>query len=138
MWARGLRLLGIVAVSVFLGYLIGSNGPGVDAPLRLPAASPFVVSNLSIQPPEVRPNETVTITVSVTNTHHTWGIYSLVLKINGVKEAEKQANVDAGSTQNVSFIVSKKNSSRYSVFINGLSSSFTVAARAPPPAPPVN
>lgn len=128
MWARGLRLLGIVAVSVFLGYLIGSNGPGVDAPLRLPAASPFAVSNLSIQPPEVRPNETVTIAVSVANTHHTRGIYSLVLKINSVKEAEKQATVDAGSNQDVSFSVRRADPGKYTVFINGLSGSFTVVA----------
>ena len=90
MWARALRLLGIVVVSIFLGYLIGSNwGLGVETPLS--SSSPFVVSNLSIQPVEVQPNEMVTITVSVANTHHTWGIYSLVLKINGVREAEAQA-----------------------------------------------
>ena len=97
------------------------------------ARSPFLVENLSIQPAEVQPNEVVTITVSVTNTHDTWGIYSLVLKINGVKEAESQANVDAGGTENVSFEVTRKDPGRYTVFINGLSGSFTVVARVPPP-----
>ena len=43
------------------------------------------------------------------------------MKINGVKEAESQANVDAGATQDVSFKVPRKNFGRYSVFINGLS-----------------
>ena len=127
MWARALRLLGIVVVSIFLGYLIGSNwGLGVETPLS--SSSPFVVSNLSIQPVEVQPNEMVTITVSVANTHHTWGIYSLVLKINGVREAEAQAMVDAGSSQDVNFCVAREDSGRYKVFINGLSSSFTVIA----------
>jgi len=127
MWARAVRLLGIVAVSVFLGYLIGSNGLGADVLLRAPAVSPFVVSNLSVQPQEVQPNEIVSITVSVANTHNTWGIYSLVLKVNGAREAEKQAIVDAGSTQDVSFDVTRKELGRYTVFINnGLSGSFSV------------
>ena len=91
-----------------------------------PSQSPFRVEDLSIQPAEVRPNEVVTITVSVTNTHDTWGIYSLVLEINGVEEAGSQANVDAGGTQDVSFNVTRKDAGSYSVFINGLSGSFTV------------
>ena len=86
------------------------------------------MKNLSIQPTEVQPNEVVTITVSVTNTHDTWGIYSLVLKINGVKEAGKQANVDAGGSQDVSFSVTREDPGRYTVFLNGLSGSFTVLA----------
>ena len=130
MWVRALRLVGIVVVSVFIGYLIGSNGLGADALLRAPAVSPFVVSNLSIQPAEVRPDEPITIAVSVANTHHTWGIYSLVLKVNGAREAQKQATVDAGSTQDVSFDVTRKELGRYTVFINGLSGSFTVVAPA--------
>ena len=60
---------------------------------------PALVTNLSVQTAEVQPNKIVTITVSVANTRDTWGIYSLVLEINDVKEAEKQANVDAGSSQ---------------------------------------
>jgi len=130
MWARTFRLVAIVVVSVFLGYLIGSSGmiSGVVMPLRSPASSPFVVSGLTIQPAEVRPDETVTITVTVANTHHTWGIYSLVLKINGLIEAEDQANVDAGSSQEVSFNVTRKDLGKYRVFINGLSGSFEVVA----------
>jgi hypothetical protein len=49
-----------------------------------------------------------------------------VLKINGVKEAESQANVDARSIEDVSFNVAREEPGRYSVFINGLSGSFTV------------
>lgn len=127
MWARVLRLLGIVVVSMFLGYLIGSNSiqpEAVTAPP--PTTSGFLVANLSIHPGEVQPNETVTTTVSVTNTHDTWGAYSLVLEINGVKEAQKQATVDAGSSQDVSFTVTRENPGSYSVFINGLRGSFVV------------
>ena len=130
MLVRALRLLGIVGAPVFIGYVIGGFGTQPDAVTRLSqSGSGFLVANLSIQPAEVQPNEVVTITVSVANTHDTLGIYSLVLKINGVKEAEKQATIDAGSSQDVSFSVTKENTGRYSVFINGLSGSFTVSSR---------
>jgi len=113
----------IVLVLILLIGLTGGCGQ-----LRAPAQSPFVVSDLSIQPEVIRPNETVTITVSVTNTHNTWGIYSLVLQIDGVREAEGQANVDAGGTEDVSFTVKREKPGRYRVFVNGLRGSFKVVA----------
>lgn len=127
MWARALRLAIIIAASIFLGYLLGTMqaGNGISGP---PAQSPFLVSDLSIQPTEARPNELVTVTVTVTNRHHTWGIYSLVLQIDGERAEQKQANVDAGDSQDVSFSVIRKDLGRYRVFINGLSGSFTVVA----------
>ena len=122
---RVLTLLGLVLV--LIGPLIGVSC--AEPPVR----SPFLVKGLTIEPAKVQPNEVVTITVSVTNTHNTWGIYSLVLNINGVKEAEKQASVDAGGTQDVSFSVTREVPGRYTIFINGLSGSFTVVTRVSPP-----
>ena len=124
MLRRALTLLGLALV------LIGSLIAGGCT--ESPAQSPFLVKNISIQPAEIQPNEVVTITVSVTNTHDTWGIYSLVLNINGVREEEKQANVDASGTQDVSFSVTRENPGRYTVFINGLSGSFIVVTRVSP------
>ena len=124
-WARRFRLVVIVVMSLFAGYLIGNFMPEAVTP-KPPLASGFLVANLSIKPEEVRPNEIVNITVSVANTHDTWGIYSLVLNINGLKEAEKQAELDAGSSQDVSFYQTREDLGRYTVFINGLSGSFTV------------
>jgi len=98
----------------------------------VPVPGGFLVTNLSITPLEVQPKETVTITVSVTNTFDTWGIYSLVLNINGVKEAETQAELDAGSTKDITFSVMREDPGTYTVFINGLSGSFTVIGPAKP------
>ena len=123
---RFLTLLGLVLVPMVLISLFGASCVAPSA------RSPFLVKNLIIEPAEARPNEVVTITVSVTNTHNTWGAYSLVLKIDGVEESHKQANVDAGSTQDVSFSVTREEPGKYAVFINGLSGSFTVVAPAPP------
>ena len=126
MWARSLRLPVIVMVAVTISYLTGCGGSGVMSPPTPEGQSPFTVSGLHIQPAEVQPNEPVNITVSVANNYHTWGIYSLLLKIDGVKEAEKQAEVSAGTTEEVSFVVTRERPGRYSVFINGLSGTFRV------------
>jgi hypothetical protein len=97
----------------------------------------FSASNLSIQPLEVQPNEAVTITLSVANTGDTEGSYNVVLKINGIKEAEKSISVAAGESQSVSFSVTKEEAGSYSVDVNGLTSSFNVVApaTAPPSTP---
>ena len=134
--ATGLLLVIIIVVafyfaSVFMDTPAKIDGLGgfVEPKSGGEARSPFLVKNLYIQPAKVQPNELVTITVSVTNTHDTWGIYSLVLQINGIREAEQQADVDAGGTQDVSFSVTRENPGQYRVFINGLSGTFSVARK---------
>lgn len=125
-----LRILGIAAALVFLGYFIATNcmpSEEVGTP-SAPASSPFLVHDLSIKPAQVQRGETVTITVTVTNTHDSWGLYSLVLMINGLREAEKQATVGAGSSQEVSFSVVREEPGNYAVFINGVSGSFSIVA----------
>ena len=101
-----------------------------------PVPATFSVSNLSIQPAEVQPNDVVNITLSVANTGGTEGSYSVALKINGVKEAEKSVTIAPGSSQSVSFSVTKEEAGSYSVNVNGLSGSFTVIALASQPAAP--
>jgi hypothetical protein len=95
-----------------------------------PAPAAFSASNLSINPAEVKPNSTVNITLSVANTGGTEGSHSVVLKINGVKEAEKGVTLAAGESQKVSFSVTKAEAGSYSVTVEGLSGSFTVVAPA--------
>jgi len=95
-----------------------------------PAA--FSISNLSIKPAEVQPRQTITITVSVSNTGGRQGSYTVVLKINGVKEADKSVTVAAGKSQDVSFSVTKEEAGTYSAEVDGLSGSFTVVAPGPP------
>ena len=78
----------------------------------------------------------VNITLSVANTGETEGSYSVVLKINGVKEAEKSITLAPGKSQNVSFSVTKAEAGSYSVAVEGLSGSFTVVGAAEEEAPP--
>ena len=138
--ALGLLLVIILAVAFYFAGVFTETPPKIEGlggfiePKS--GGSGFLVTDLSIQPVEVQPNETVTITVSVANTYDTWESYSLVLQISGVKEAEGQANVDAGSSQDVSFSVTREDSGSYTVFINGLRGSFSVVAPRPPVKPP--
>ncbi|GAI66797.1 unnamed protein product, partial [marine sediment metagenome] len=93
-----------------------------------PAPAAFSVSYLSVSRLEVEPGETVTITVFVANTGGESGSYTVVLKIDGVKEAEETVTVAAGESQDVSFSVTREEAGRYTVAVDGLSGSFTVVA----------
>ncbi|MDD4984780.1 MAG: hypothetical protein PHQ43_03165 [Dehalococcoidales bacterium] len=96
-----------------------------------PAA--FTLSSLVVSPVQVAPGEKVDINLSVANTGGTEGSYTVVLNINGVKEAEKSVTVAAGSIQTVSFSVTKEKAGSYSVAVDGLNGSFTVVATTTPP-----
>jgi len=108
----------------------------VVVPPPPPAPAAFSVTNLSIQPTEAQPKEPVSITMLVANTGGTEGSYSVVLKINGVKEAEKSVTVAAGSRQTVTFSVIREKAGGYTVTADGVSGSFTVAEVALPRPPP--
>ncbi len=106
--------------------------PPVVAP---PAPAAFTSSSLSISPLEVDTGQTVTISISVANTGGESGSYTVVLKIKGVKEAEKRVTIAAGSSQTVSFSVTKEEAGSYTITVDGLSGSFTVVPVVVPPAP---
>ncbi|GAH69601.1 unnamed protein product, partial [marine sediment metagenome] len=102
----------------------------VVAPTIVVEPAVFSVSNLSIQPAEVTTGEEVTIDVALTNTGGTEGSYTLVLKVNGVKEADRTVIIAAGDTLNLIFPVTKEAAGSYTVTVDGLSGSFTVVEPA--------
>jgi len=100
-----------------------------------PAPAAFSVMNLSIQPAQVQPKEAVTITMLVANTGGSEGNYTVVLKVNGAKEAEKSVTLGVGKSQEVSFSVTREEAGSYTVTVDGASGSFTVVALSPTPPP---
>jgi parallel beta-helix repeat protein len=98
----------------------------------------FHCTNLSISPGQVSIGEAVTITVSVANVGNVVGSYTITLMINGVAEAIDTVNIAAGSSQSISFNVTKAQAGSYSVSVGGLSGSFVVATGTPSaePIPP--
>ena len=99
-------------------------------------AAVFSASDLSISPSEVNIGETVTISVLVANTGNAAGDYEVTLKINDVAEAEKDVTVAAGASEKVTFTRAKDEAGSYSVVVDELSGSFTVAVAPPPEAAP--
>lgn len=84
------------------------------------------VSNLTISPTEVAPNETATISVSVANAGGSQGSYDVVLNINGVQEETRTVTLAAGASESVTFSVTRGDAGTYAVTIGSLSGSFTV------------
>ncbi len=114
-------------------YTVAVNGLSGSFTVVPPEPAAFSVSYLSVSPRlEVEPGETVTITVLVANTGGESGSYTVVLKINGVKEAEERITVAAGGTETVAFSVTREDPDSYTVDVDGLSGSFTVVALVKP------
>ena len=107
------------------------EGPGPEPPE--PAA--FVLSNLVVSPSTVEPDETVTVSVTVTNVGEKEGSYTAELLIDGVKVDEYTVTLDGGFSETVEFTVTEDTDGTYTVSIGELSDSFTVETPTPPPAP---
>jgi hypothetical protein len=102
---------------------------GLSGRFTVLAPAPVLhVSDLSIRPLEVMADGPVTISVSVANTGDTEGTRNVVLKLNGVKEDEKNVIVAPGKSETVTFTVNKAGAGSYNVEIEGLTGSFTVKA----------
>ncbi|MFC1939683.1 CARDB domain-containing protein, partial [Chloroflexota bacterium] len=86
----------------------------------LPTPASFSVSDISIQPVEAKLGEAVTITASVANVGDAEGSYTIVLNINGAKEAEKSVTIAGGNTETVIFTVTKDEAKTYSITADGL------------------
>ena len=126
------------SVAHFTTFAIIAVPAELPLPPPPPAPAAFSVSYLSVSQLEVEPGETVTITVLVANTGGESGSYTVVLKIDGVKEAEETVTIAAGESQAVSFSVTKEEAGSYSVDVSGLTGSFTVQEEVVPPVvPPV-
>ena len=95
----------------------------------------FTVSGLEISPSSVEEDGKVTISAIVTNTGSVGGSYTMMLNINGVKDQEKTVTVSAGSSQKVTFEVTKPVGD-YSVMVDGLTGSLKVTAKAVPATEP--
>ena len=104
-------------------------GYGVEAPP--PAA--FQISSLSVSPTEVEIGEAVDITILVANTGGQSGSHQVILKINGVAEADKEVILDAGASKRVSFTTSKEAAGSYSVDVNGVTGAFEVKQKPAAP-----
>ena len=90
-------------------------------------AAAFTSSGLNINPSSVDLGGTLTISVEVTNTGAKSGTHTVALMIDGEIEEEKTVTLNPDETKTVSFEVSASQLGTFSVEIDGLSGSYTVA-----------
>ena len=113
-------------------YLYVFSGGGYTPP-----SAKFVLSDFSISPTTVEPDETVKISVKVTNTGTKSGTKTVKLTIDGVVEKSEDITLGVQESETVSWNVKKTTPGTYSVEVNGLIGSFKVETEeGPGPEPP--
>ena len=112
--------------TVKLGDSTVSFSVSSDAPAVKPAE--FQVTELIVNPSAVMVDETVEISVKVTNVGEASGSYTVDFKIDDTTHETKDVTLPGGATDVVVFEVTETNSGTYNVEIDGLSGSFTVEA----------
>jgi len=87
----------------------------------------FDITGVTVSPDSVKEGEPVTITATVTNTGDVEGSYTLVLKINNEIEREEVIeDLASGSSETVTFTVTRDMADDYIVDLNGSPGHFTV------------
>jgi hypothetical protein len=89
----------------------------------------FAISNVTLSSSDVLAGEYVTISAEVSNTGGLRGQHTVELRINGVIEATRDIELDAGASDIVSFTVSQDIPGSYSVEIEGQELEFAVTAQ---------
>ena len=110
---RELLVLLLIVASVFAGF---ACGPGAK----------FQLGNLSVSPAEVIMDNSLAVSVDVTNAGKAEGNFEAKLKIDGTLKETKTVSVAAGGTETVSFTVSADTAGTHTVKINDLAGTFDV------------
>ena len=112
-----------------------STTPALTAsptPVVSPTSTPvlkeasFRVSNLAIDPDTTDPSYPVTITCEAANEGDVAGVCRLVLKVDGVEEAEQEVTLGPRESRTIAFTTTKDRQGTYSVNINGVAGRFSV------------
>ena len=88
--------------------------------------TPPAFAELAVSHIQAKIGETVTVSANISNTGTISGNYAADLKVNGLAEETKTIQVEADSTETVTFAVTKNNPGTYSINMGGLSGSFVV------------
>jgi hypothetical protein len=97
---------------------------------RFSVLTPPGFAELVVSPAQVKVGETVTVSASISNTGAVSGNYTVDLKVNGLAQETKTIQVNADSTETVTFAVTKNNPGTYGINVGSLSGGFTVLTPA--------
>lgn len=101
----------------------GLGGFFTVIPLNPPS---FTVTNFSVGPERVKQGQPVTITASVINTGEVAGGHTLILRVKGIAESQKDIALAPGKTENVEFHVAKDTPGFYPVSLENWTGKFVV------------
>jgi uncharacterized membrane protein len=85
-----------------------------------------MVSNLDISPSEIKPNDEVTVSVTVSNIGGQTGSYNVPLLVNQVLEDTQVVTLNKDESTTVQFELTKQNVGTYNIDVDGLVQSFLV------------
>jgi hypothetical protein len=97
-----------------------------------PSLAAFEISDPTIDPREVLPEEPVEISMEVTNVGLETGNYTVTLTINEIIENNVTITLDSGASTTITFTVIKTEVGTYTIEVNGKTDSFAVRALKPP------
>ncbi len=90
------------------------------------APASFEVSGMTVTPDEIQPHESVTVSLTLTNTGDLTGSYTVILEINGAAVQDKVVTLKGSENRVVSFTVTQETDGEYTVSVGSLTDSFTV------------
>ena len=99
-----------------------------SSPSSLSSAK-FEITSLDIKPTEVTAGETAIVSAQVTNVGSAGGVYSATLLVDGKKTGTKDINLEPGSTQTITFPLSKDEAGAYEIGIGGRSATLIVKSK---------
>ncbi|MFC2062908.1 CARDB domain-containing protein [Chloroflexota bacterium] len=99
---------------------------GLEEEEVLPEPPRFTNSNLITSPTQVYPDNTVSISVNVSNIGGTAGSRVVDLVINGTQEQSRTITVEPNSSQRVEFTVTRSTAGTYSFYCGGIPGQFHV------------
>jgi hypothetical protein len=103
-----------------------SGSFSVRAPPEPPEPAEFEISDLTVSPSTVGADETVTVSVVVSNVGEESGGLGVELELDGAVVDTKAVTLDGGASTTLSFSVSSDEVGSHTVEVGGLSGSFTV------------
>jgi len=105
--------------------------PWLVAPIEKVMSPTLKLSNLSISPTEAKINETISISVNVTNMGDISSTFTITLKVNGTVEALRDVMLSGGECTIVTFKISKGVAGTYNVEVDGLNGTFNILKPSP-------
>jgi hypothetical protein len=135
-----ITLLIVAPASALYYYVENTYGPFNEPPedMTPPDLSEFSIYGLTFSPDEAEINQTITISVKVSNVGEGAGNCTVVLEVNGVNRTSKTVHVLAGGNTTVEFSVSESVEGTYNVKIGNLNGAYKVTPTPVNNNPPVN